>query len=207
MPAQTQHRPKHNRNSRRDLKPSRLSISQRRHNNPPRIQRQALPLTILRRQVPNLPQPIHSREHQPHRRSIDPPQRTHNGGFRPQKPPQRLHARSQDDAGDKDANEAEECADEGGDVTTVLQRKGAEVDAEVEVGAGEGLDDGEAEEEVSGGDPRVLGGGVRVPRAVRMMMKVVKNRAMMLRPHFMGMAWKLVSVDGWGVRDREVFIP
>ena len=38
-------------------------------------------------------------------------------------------------------------------------------------------------------------------------MKVVKNRAMMLRPHFMGMAWKLVSVDGWGVRDREVFMP
>ena len=31
--------------------------------------------------------------------------------------------------------------------------QGAEIDCEVEVGAREGLDDGEAEEEVAGGDP------------------------------------------------------
>ena len=35
----------------------------------------------------------------------------------------------------------------------MLHGKGAEVDDEVEVGAGEGLDDGHAEEEVAGGDP------------------------------------------------------
>ena len=44
-------------------------------------------------------------------------------------------------------------------MTTVLQRKGAQVDAEIEVWAGEGLDDGEAEEEVAGGDPGILWGG------------------------------------------------
>lgn len=61
-------------------------------------------------------------------------------------------------AGDKDAQVPQDGA--GGARKAGIDRsQTAEIDGEVEVRAGEGLDDGEADEEVAGGDP-VLGDDV-----------------------------------------------
>ncbi len=100
---------------------------------------------------PNLPKLINSRENQPHRRGINPPQRAPKPPPPLQLPPNPQKPQQHHHPGRENGQERQHRARSGGQTPFGGER--AQVDGEIEVGAGEGLDDGEAEEEVARGDP------------------------------------------------------
>ena len=123
-----------------------------RNGHQPRVRPERTPALHHRRQIPNLPKLVHSREDEPHGRRIDASQDGQEPRFVPQDAPQAHEAHHDEEPGRVHCDEGDHSADirryGGSD-----DGEGAQVDREVEVGAGEGLDDREAEEEVARGHP------------------------------------------------------
>ena len=137
------------------MKPSRLRIRNRSHDDPPGLNRQRLARAGLGRQIADFPEPVDGGENEANGRGIDAPEQAGGRGLGAQEPPEGLRADGEHEAWGEDADEAEEGAEDGGDACW-CQSEGGEVDGEVEVWAWEGLDHGEAEEEVARGYPAGL---------------------------------------------------
>lgn len=148
-PHNPQRPPRQDRHGRIHPKPRAPHIRRRRDHDQPGITPEGTPALELRRQPPDLPQLIHGRENQPHGRGIDPPQHRQKPAFLADQAPEAREPHYDGEAGGVHGEKRDGGAEEGGGAG-VLHGEGAEVDDEVEVGAGEGLDDGDAEEEVAG---------------------------------------------------------
>ena len=152
IPRHPHRAPQQNRHRRAHPKPRPAHKRRARNRHQPGIRPQRTPALNLRRQIPDLPEFIHGREHEPHGRGIDASQDGQEPRLVAQDAPEAHEADDDEEARRVHGDEGDEGADVGGD-GRAGDGEGAKVDGEVEVGPGEGLDDGEAEEEVPGRDP------------------------------------------------------
>lgn len=152
IPRHPHRTPQQNRHRRRHLKPRPAHKRRPRNRHQPGIRAQRTAPLHLRRQIANLPELIHGREHQPDGRGIDAPQYRQEPGSVPQDAPQTHEADDDEQTRGVHCDEGDGGAEVGRD-GRAGDGEAAEVDCEVEVWTGEGLDDGEAEEEVPRRDP------------------------------------------------------
>lgn len=105
-----------NRSRCRKLKPHATNKTSRRHNHPPRIssQRRAILKSLINE--PNLPKPIHSRIHEPHRRRIDTAQTRREPPVASERLPQTHRAGVQCQARGEDGDVTDHGAGGGGEV-------------------------------------------------------------------------------------------
>ena len=144
--------PEEYRHGRVQLEPGATHKGRRGDGNQPRVRAERTSSLHRRGQVAHLPQLVHGRVDEADGRGVDPAQYRQEPGSGLEDRPQAHEAQHDDDAGGEDADKGDHCSGDGGEICAGRGER-AEVDGEVEVGAGKGLDDGETEEEVAGGYP------------------------------------------------------